>query len=103
MAGSLELEKANVRWFLSIEADDLPEDVKAKNGHAYRSITADGQEIDMSAGFADLHTRVYEDVLAGGGFSIDDARPAVELVYDIRKQDLTDKVGDTAHPMLANV
>ena len=103
MAGSLELERANVRWFLSIDAEDLPDDVKANGGHAYRSITADGEEIDMSAGFADLHTRVYEDVLAGGGFSIDDARPAVELVYDIRQQDLADAAGDAAHPMLAKV
>lgn len=103
MAGSLELEKANVRWFLSIDAEDLPAAVKEKGGHAYRSITADGQEIEMSAGFTDLHTRVYEDVLAGGGFSIDDARPAVELVYDIRKQDMTDNAGDAVHPMLAGV
>lgn len=103
MAGSLELERASVRWFLSIDADDLPDDVKANNGHAYRSITADGEEIDMSAGFADLHTRVYEDVLAGGGFSIDDARPAVELAYDIRHQELVDNAGDLAHPMLNKV
>jgi len=103
MAGSLELEHASVRWFLSIDADDLPDDVKANGGHAFRSITADGEEIEMSAGFTDLHTRVYEDVLAGGGFSIDDARPAVELVYDIRQQDLADVAGDRAHPMLSKV
>ncbi|MEO0475473.1 MAG: Gfo/Idh/MocA family oxidoreductase, partial [Planctomycetota bacterium] len=103
MAGSLELENASIRWFLSIDAEDLPDEVKASGGHAYRSITADGEEIEMSAGFGDLHTRVYEDVLAGGGFSIDDARPAVELVYDIRKQDLADTPGDHAHPMLSKV
>ncbi len=100
MAGALELERASVRWFLSIEADDLPAGVRGRGGHAYRSITADGEEIEMSAGFTDLHTRVYEDVLAGGGFSIEDARPAVELVYDIRKQDLADAAGDRHHPML---
>ncbi|MBX2852535.1 MAG: Gfo/Idh/MocA family oxidoreductase, partial [Phycisphaeraceae bacterium] len=66
MAGSLELERASVRWFLSIDADDLPDSIKANGGHAFRSITADGEEIDMSAGFTDLHTRVYEDVMAGG-------------------------------------
>ncbi|MBX2850571.1 MAG: oxidoreductase, partial [Phycisphaeraceae bacterium] len=84
-------------------ADDLPDSIKANGGHAFRSITADGEEIDMSAGFTDLHTRVYEDVMAGGGFSIDDARPAVELVYDIRQQGLADQAGDAAHPMLAKV
>lgn len=103
MAGSLELERASVRWFLSIDANDLPAEVVAKGGHAYRSITADGEEIEMSAGFNDLHTRVYEDVLAGGGFSIDDARPAVELVYNIRQQNLVDSTSDTVHPMLAKV
>lgn len=103
MAGSLELERASVRWFLSIDAEDLPKDVQAKNGHAFRSITADGQEIEMSAGFTDLHTRVYEDILAGGGFSIDDARPAVELVYGIRKQELADNAGNRAHPMTTRV
>lgn len=100
MAGSLELERASVRWFLSIDEDDLPASVREQGGHAYRSITADGDEIDMSTGFGDLHTRVYEDILAGGGFSIDDARPAVELVYDIRKQELADNAGDRIHPLV---
>lgn len=103
MAGAMELERASVRWFLSIDAEDLPQDVQAKGGHAYRSITADGQEIEMSAGFTDLHTRVYQDILSGGGFSIDDARPAVELVYGIRQQELTDLPGQRAHPMLNKV
>ncbi len=103
MAGAIELERASVRWFLSIEEQDLPAAVRAKGGHAFRSITADGQEIEMSEGFTDLHTRVYEDILAGGGFSIDDARPGVELVYKIRKQDLCDSPGQRAHPMLLKV
>lgn len=103
MAGSLELERASVRWFLSIEADDLPDDVKAKGGHAFRSITADGEEIEMSAGFTDLHTKVYQDIIDGGGFSIEDARPAVELVYDIRQHELSGSADDRAHPMLAKV
>ena len=57
----------------------------------------------MSAGFADLHTRVYQDIMDGGGFSIEDARPAVELVTDIRQHELTDAAGDHAHPMLTKV
>ncbi len=84
IAGELELERANVKWFLSIDQDDLPEVCAVDNQPTYRSITVDGEEIEFSGGFADLHTRVYEDILAGGGFGIKDARPSVELVHDIR-------------------
>ena len=84
MAGSLELERARVRWFLSVDWNDLPEATKAAGKYASRSLTMDGQEIEFSEGFTDLHTRVYEGVLAGNGFGIEDARPSIELVYDIR-------------------
>lgn len=84
MSGVLELEKARVRWFLSVDHQDLPRDVKANGGHAYRAIRVDGQEIDLSAGFTDLHTEVYRDILAGRGFGIEEAQNAIELIYQIR-------------------
>lgn len=99
MSGVLELEHARVRWFLSVDANDLPEAVIAKGGHAFRSITVDGEEIDLSTGFTDLHTEVYRDILQGGGFGIDDAQPAIDLVYQIRTSTVVSANG-IAHPML---
>ena len=84
MAGVLELEKARIRWFLSVDERDLPESVRQNSGYAYRSITCDEEEIDLSAGFTDLHTEVYRDILGGGGFGIEDAQAAIELIYQIR-------------------
>lgn len=99
MSGVLELEKARVRWFLSVDEADLPAAVLAKGGYAFRSITTDGEELDLSAGFTDLHTEVYRDVLSGGGFGIDDAQPAIDLVYQLRNT-LTVTPRDLAHPYL---
>lgn len=101
MAGVLELEKARVRWFLSVDANDLPESIRQKNGHAYRSITVDGAEIDLSEGFTDLHTAVYRDILTGGGFGIDDSQPAIELIYQLRTSTVVNPSG-IAHPILSN-
>lgn len=100
MSGVLELEKARVRWFLSVDASDLPEEVRAKGGHAFRSITVDGEEIDLSTGFTDLHTEVYKDILNGGGFSIEESQPAIELVYQIRTSTVVSYNG-SAHPYLS--
>lgn len=99
MSGVLELEGARVRWLLSVNEDDLPASVRQKGGFAYRSLSVDGEEVDLSAGFTDLHTEVYRDILAGGGFSISDARPSVELVYNIRNSRET-SAGNLAHPLL---
>jgi UDP-N-acetyl-2-amino-2-deoxyglucuronate dehydrogenase len=88
MGGELELKNADVEWFLSIDRDDLPEAVKGLQP-TYRSITVDGEEIEFSGGFRDLHTIVYEDALAGGGFGIEDARPSIELVHSLRKASTT--------------
>jgi UDP-N-acetyl-2-amino-2-deoxyglucuronate dehydrogenase len=82
--GYLELDKARVRWFLSINADTLPEAAKAKNARTYRSITVDGEEIEFSEGFTDLHTRSYEAALNGTGFHIDQAATAIHIVHEIR-------------------
>ncbi len=84
MAGRLELEAAGVDWFLSIDEADLPAESRASGHHAFRSLTLDGQELELSQGFTDLHTRSYQEILAGRGFGIDDARPSVELVHQIR-------------------
>jgi UDP-N-acetyl-2-amino-2-deoxyglucuronate dehydrogenase len=82
--GFIELASANVKWFLSIEKDDLSDELKLKNQRTCRSITSDGDEIEFSEGFTDLHTVVYRETLAGRGFGLDDARPSVVLAHNIR-------------------
>jgi len=84
MAGFLELEKANVRWFLSVDSEDLPESVSSAGKTTYRSLSLDGEEFEFSEGFTDLHTVVYRDILAGRGFGIEDARASINLVYELR-------------------
>lgn len=82
-AGMLELTHARVRWFLSIDRNDLPK-ATGESKTTFRSIAIDGQEVEFSEGFTDLHTAVYRDILQGGGFGITDARPSIELTYKIR-------------------
>ena len=84
MSGFLELRDANVRWFLSIQRDDLPKEAVAQKKTTFRSVVLDGTEIEFSEGFTDLHTRVYERTLRGEGFGIEDARAAITLVHQIR-------------------
>ncbi|WP_457563912.1 Gfo/Idh/MocA family protein [Caminibacter pacificus] len=83
-AGFLKLKHANVRWFLSVIYDYIPDEIKAKGQRTYRSITVDGEEIEFSGGFTDLHTRSYEEVLKGNGFGLDEAKPSIEIVSTIR-------------------
>ncbi len=99
MAGFLELERARVRWFLSVDHHDLPFPVEPGKRSTYRSITIDGQELEFTEGFTDLHTRVYERTLAGQGFGIEDARPSIGLVYRIRTAALA-AWDDMVHPFL---
>ena len=82
-AGYLELERARVRWFLSINARDLPPQVQGKKT-TYRSITVDGQEVEFSEGFTDLHTESYKEIMAGRGFRVDAVRPSIEIVSALR-------------------
>jgi UDP-N-acetyl-2-amino-2-deoxyglucuronate dehydrogenase len=82
-AGYLSYERADVRWFLSVDAADLPEHIRGKKS-TYRSIAVDGEEIEFSEGFTDLHTRSYEEILAGRGFRIEDVRFSVEVVSAFR-------------------
>jgi UDP-N-acetyl-2-amino-2-deoxyglucuronate dehydrogenase len=99
MSGFIELEHARVRWFLSVDKNDLPVQAKANNKTTYRSITVDGKEIEFSEGFTDLHTKVYEETLAGRGFGIKDARPSVQLTHDIRTTPVS-PLDTLAHPFL---
>lgn len=97
-AGFLELTRARVRWFLSIDSHDLPTYPQEKAG-TFRSIMVDGEEVEFSGGFADLHTRSYEEILAGRGFTLADAKPAVQIVSDIRRSKAVGLEGDY-HPLL---
>ncbi|QIE58264.1 Gfo/Idh/MocA family oxidoreductase [Rasiella rasia] len=96
-SGYLELERARVRWFLSINEDVLPQEVSEKGQRTFRSITVEGEELEFSGGFTDLHTISYQEILKGNGFGIDEARQAVQTVYDIRNTDPIGLKGDY-HP-----
>ncbi len=97
-AGYLEFERARVRWFLSINYDVIPEEVKAKGQRTYRSITVDGKEIEFSQGFFDLHTKSYENIIEGNGFGLEHARQSIEIVHDIRNAETQPLQGDY-HPL----
>lgn len=84
MAGFLELKNAEVNWYLSLDKNDLPKEAVQTQRRTHRSIKIDGNEVEFTEGFTDLHTKVYEDILSGKGFGISDARPAIETVYNIR-------------------
>jgi len=101
VAGFLALERARVRWLLSIALDDVPPERLAQGQRAYRAITVDGEPVEFSGGFTDLHTRVYERVLAGRGFGIDDVAQAIWLVHQIREMPLTPPKAEARHPLLA--
>jgi len=97
-AGYLELENARVRWFLSIDYNDLPGTVKSKGQRTYRSIMIENSEIEFSGGFTDLHTETYKHILGGKGFGLEDARNSVKTVYEIRKGKTVTGKGEI-HPL----
>jgi UDP-N-acetyl-2-amino-2-deoxyglucuronate dehydrogenase len=99
VSGLVELERARVRWFLSAEAADLPFMPQPGQRTSFRSMTVDGQEVEFTDGVADLHTRSYQEILAGRGFDIKDARPSIELVHRIRHLAVSPDVR-SPHPML---
>ena len=101
-AGILELERARVRWFLSLNKEDLPIEPKIDKPRTYRSITVDGEEIEFSGGFEDLHTDSYKAILAGNGFELSDVKPSIEIVSEIRKKQAVGLNGNY-HPMLNNL
>ncbi|CAG2141859.1 Gfo/Idh/MocA family oxidoreductase [Cupriavidus numazuensis] len=101
-AGYLEYERARVRWFLSIDAGDLPETVRGKKS-TYRSITMDGAEVEFSDGFTELHTVSYREILAGRGFGLEDARHCVETVNEIRTARAVPARDNEGHPFLRHL
>ncbi|HER08470.1 MAG TPA: Gfo/Idh/MocA family oxidoreductase [Bacteroides sp.] len=101
-AGFLELEKARVRWFLSIDYNDIPAEIRQNGQRTYRSITLDGKEIEFSGGFTDLHTLSYEKILEGTGFGLEDARKSIQTVYAIRNANPVGIKGDY-HPIIKKI
>ncbi|MDQ1296895.1 MAG: UDP-N-acetyl-2-amino-2-deoxyglucuronate dehydrogenase [Bacteroidota bacterium] len=101
-AGFLELENARVRWFMSLDSDDLPSPAIEKGQRTFRSITVDGEEIEYSEGFTDLHTLTYQEILAGRGFGLKDSRQSVEIAYAIRNATPEGAKGDY-HPILKTI
>ncbi len=97
--GYLEFEKARVRWFLSINYNLLPEQIKLKGQTTYRSVTVDGNEIEFSEGFFDLHTKSYEEIVKGNGFGLKEARQSIEIVHQIRNSEIKPNIGE-AHPLV---
>ena len=83
-SGILQLEKADVNWFLSIDAKTLPDECKQSGKRTFRSLTINGEQFEFSEGFTELHTRSYEEILKGNGFPISETRRSIELVHDIR-------------------
>ena len=88
-AGTLALANADVQWYLSAEVADLPFTPEPGGKTTFRSIVVDGEQLEFSEGFTDLHTRVYQEVLDGRGFGIEDARPSIELSHRIRHAPVT--------------
>ena len=99
MSGFIDLESARIKWFLSVDINDLPDFVDKSKKTTYRSITVDGEEIEFSDGFTDLHTKIYEEVLNGRGFTIEDVRPSIELTHCLRTSPISPK-GQLFHPFL---
>ena len=97
-AGYLEYERARVRWFLSLDVNDVPADERAKGKRTFRAVIADGENLEFSDGFTELHTKIYEDILSGGGFGVEDNRVAIETVATIRNAPIA-PVGPLTHPL----
>jgi UDP-N-acetyl-2-amino-2-deoxyglucuronate dehydrogenase len=98
-AGYLEYERARVRWFLSLDVNDVPDAERAAGKRTFRAVVAGGENIEFSDGFTELHTKIYEDILAGGGFGVEDNRVAIETVANIRNAKIS-PTGDLTHPFV---
>jgi UDP-N-acetyl-2-amino-2-deoxyglucuronate dehydrogenase len=101
-AGYLLLERARVRWFLSVDFNDVPQDIKLKGQRTFRSISVEGEELEFSGGFTDLHTISYQEILKGNGYGLSDARVSIQTVHHIRN---TTPIGITGeyHPYCKNI
>ena len=100
-AGYLEYSRARVRWFLSIDANDVPTGERAKGKRTFRAITANGENVEFSDGFTDLHTRSYEEIMAGRGFGLENNRVAIETVAHIRQSSVVSN--GEIHPFVARM
>jgi UDP-N-acetyl-2-amino-2-deoxyglucuronate dehydrogenase len=98
-AGFLQLKRARVRWFLSVDYNDLPNEIKSKEQRTYRSIKIEGEELEFSGGFTDLHTLTYQGILDGNGFGLEDAFKSIQIAHDIRNAKIEGLIGDY-HPLL---
>ena len=98
-AGYLELKNARVRWFLSVDEKSLPPEVRESGQRTYRSITVDGEEVEFSKGFTDLHTLSYQEIINGNGFGLEEARASVETAYTIRNT-RPNLMGGEKHPFI---
>jgi UDP-N-acetyl-2-amino-2-deoxyglucuronate dehydrogenase len=98
-AGYLELQNARIRWFLSLDYNDIPEPVKKTGRRTYRSLKLDGEEFEFSEGFTDLHTLTYTEILSGNGFGLKEAKQSIETVYTIRNAKPVGLQGDY-HPLI---
>ncbi|MEN8764892.1 MAG: Gfo/Idh/MocA family protein [Wenyingzhuangia sp.] len=98
-SGYLVFEKARVKWFLSINYDLIPEEIKRKGQRTYRSITVDGDEIEFSGGFTELHTESYKSILSGKGFGLQDAKKSIEIVHQIRNSENSIPNKDSVHDL----
>ena len=96
-SGYIEMEQAKVRWYLSVDYEAIPDEIKEKGQRTFRSISIEGEEFEFSGGFTDLHTKVYKDILSGKGFGIEETRASIEAVYEIRKSEPLGLKGDY-HP-----
>jgi len=101
-AGYLELERARVRWFLSIDYEDIPSELKSTGKRTFRSITIDGEEIEFSGGFTDLHTISYQKILEGKGYGLEAARKSIQTVYNIRNLEPVGIRGNY-HPIIQDI
>jgi len=101
-AGTFKLKHANVRWFLSVDYNYIPEDIRQTGQRTYRNITVDGDEIEFSRGFTDLHTLSYEEILKGNGFGLDEAYSSIQNVANIRNIDSLGLKGEY-HPFCSKV
>ena len=101
-AGYLKLKRANVRWFLSVDYNDIPLEIKGNGQRTYRSITVNGDEIEFSGGFSDLHNLSYQEILKGNGFGLEETKKSIETVYQIRNAISVGLKGDY-HPMCKTI
>jgi len=98
-SGYLEFKKARVRWFLSIDYNNIPDDIKVQGKRTYRSIKVNGEEIEFSSGFTELHNKSYQEILKGNGFGLLESKQSIEIVHDIRNAKISRLEGDY-HPLI---